>query len=30
MYVVMDRLHVATDAPSYLAKGHGILDRSLP
>ena len=25
MHVAMDRLHVAADAPSYLAKGHGLL-----
>ena len=25
MHVAMDPLHVATDAPSYLAKSHGIL-----
>jgi len=27
MHVAMDRLHIATDAPSYLSKGHGILPR---
>ena len=27
MYVAMDRLYIATDAPSYLAKSHGILPR---
>ena len=25
MHVAMDRLHVATDTPSYLAQGHRIL-----
>ena len=25
MHIAMNRLHIATDAPSYLAKGHGLL-----